>query len=82
MTMFSLNDHFDDLVKVTLVEQQTLTETDNIQQEVIDKSAKSQDFFQNNKPSERKYATTRINSRTHATKLLPVYLQKEELSLS
>ena len=63
MTMFSLNDQFDDLAKVTLVEQQTLTETVNIQQEVIDESAKSQDFFQNNKPSERKYTTTRINSR-------------------
>ena len=58
--MCSLNDQFDDLVKVTLAEQQVLTETDNIQQEVRDESAKSQDFFQNNKPSGRKYTNTKI----------------------
>ena len=62
MTTFSLNDQFN-LVKVTLAEQQSLTETDNIQQEAMDESAKSPDFFQNNKLSERKYMTTRIKLR-------------------
>ena len=51
MTTFSKNNQFNDLVKVTLAEQQTLTETENIQQKVMDKSAKSPDFFQNNKLS-------------------------------
>ena len=62
MTTFSIGDRFNELVKDTLSEKQTLTEqTDNV--EMIDKSAKSQDFFQYNKPSERKYTTTRIKSR-------------------
>ena len=64
MTTFTINDQFDGLVKVTLSEQQTLTgNSDSIQQEMTDGSAKSQDFFQNNKSSERKYTTTRIKSK-------------------
>ena len=62
ITAFSITDQFNELVKVTLSEKQALTEqTDNV--EMINKSAKSQDFFQNNKPSERKYTTARIQSR-------------------
>ena len=58
-----INDQFNELVKVALSEQQALTEnSDSIQQEMIDESAKSPDFFQNNKPSEGKYTTTRIKS--------------------
>ena len=53
MTTFSLNNQFDKLVKVTLAEQQTLTKTDNMQQKVVDESAKSQDFSLNNKPSQK-----------------------------
>ena len=56
--MFSLNGQFNNLVKVILAEQQTLTKTDNIQQEMMDKSAKSPDFFQkiyNNKNKIKKY---------------------------
>ena len=52
MTTFSLNNQFDKLVKVT-AEQQTLTKTDNMQQKVMDESAKSQDFSLNNKPSQK-----------------------------
>ena len=41
MTMFSINDQFNKLVKVTLSEQQALTEnSDSKQQEMIDGSAK------------------------------------------
>ena len=63
-TTFSINDQFNELSKVTLLEQQTLTEnSDSIQQEMIERSAKSPDFFHDNKPSERKYTTARIKSR-------------------
>ena len=78
MTLFNLNEQFEDLVKVTLAEQQTLTETDNIQQEVMDESAKSPDFFQNNKPSERKYTTTRIKSRNFLSNISYVGINKED----
>ena len=78
MTLFNLNKQFEDLLKVTLAEQQTLTETDNIQQEVMDESAKSPNFFQNNKPSERKYTTTRIKSRNFLSNISYVGINKED----
>ena len=46
MTMFSVNDRFNKLVKVTLSEKQELTQNNNtIQQQMIGESAKSPDFF-------------------------------------
>ena len=64
MIMFSINNEFSELVNMTLSKQQALTEnSDSIQQEMIDRSAKSPNFFQDNKPSERRYTTTRIKSR-------------------
>ena len=79
MTTFSINDQFDELVKVTLLKQQTLTEnSDSIQQEMIDGSAKSPDFFQNNKSSERKYTTTRIKSRNFLSNISYVGINKED----
>ena len=65
-------------MKVTLEEQQTLTETGNIQQEVMDESAKSQDFFQNNKPSERRCTTTRVKSRNFLSNISYVGINKED----
>ena len=54
MTALSLNDPFNELVKRTLPEKQALTENnDSIQQEMIDESAKSPEFFQDNKPPEK-----------------------------
>ena len=51
--MTTLNNQFNELMKVTLEEKQALTDDKNdIQQEVMDKSAKSPDFFRdNNKPN-------------------------------
>ena len=72
MTPFSINYQFNKLVKVTLSEKQALTEqqvTDNNIQ-MVDKSAKSPNFFQNNKPWERKYTTTTIKSRTFFCRIL------------
>ena len=63
ITAFSITDQFNELVKVTLSEKQALTEQTDNNVEMINKSAKSQDFFQNNKSSERKYTTARIQSR-------------------
>ena len=77
MTTFSLNDQFN-LVKVTLAEQQSLTETDNIKQEVMDESAKSPDFFQNSKLSERKYTTTRIKFRCFLSNISYVGINKKD----
>ena len=54
--MFNLNDEFNKLVKVKLLEKQVLTEKENkdsIQQEMIDESTKSLNFFQENKPPEK-----------------------------
>ena len=79
MTTFSINDQFDGLVKLTLSEQQTLTgNSDSIQQEMTDGSAKSQDFFQNNKSSERKYTTTRIKSKKILSNISYVGINKED----
>ena len=64
MIMFSIKNEFSELVNMTLSKQQALTEnSDSIQQEMIDRSAKSPNFFQDNKPPERRYTTTRIKSR-------------------
>ena len=53
----SLKDQFNELEKVTLAEKQALTEENsnknNMQQEMIDKPAKSPDFFQDNKATNK-----------------------------
>ena len=61
ITLF--NEQFNEIVKMTLSERQHVNDqTDgdgNIQ--VVDKSAKSQDFFQDNNSLGKKYTTARIN---------------------
>ena len=44
----------------------------------MDESGKSQDFFLNNRPSERKYTTTRINSRNFLSNISYVGINKED----
>ena len=67
ITTCSINDQLNELVKVALWKKQALTENrDSIQQEITDESAKSPDFFRDNKPTEKtekKYMTARIKSR-------------------
>ena len=53
-----------------------MEQTDNV--EMIDESAKSQDFFQDNKLSERKYTTTRIKSRNFLSNIAYVGINKED----
>ena len=78
MKMFSINNEFSELVNMTLLKQQALTEnSDRIQQEMIDWSAKSPNFFQDNKPSERKYTTRRIKSRNFLSNIQYTGINKE-----
>ena len=78
--MTSFNQHFNELVKVTLSERKQINnQTDgnkNIQ--VVDESAKSQDFFQDNNPLGRKYATTQIKSRNFLSNIVYVGINKED----
>ena len=89
MTSFSLNQEFDELVKVTLAEkQQVLDNNSNNRNEnknkpdMTDGTAKSPDFFQDNKlsdkRSERKYTTTRIKSRNFLSNISYVGINKED----
>ena len=54
-TTYSPNEQFDELVKVTLAEKQLLEESnkEKISPDVMDGSAKSPNFFLNNKPLKR-----------------------------
>ena len=81
--MTTFNQEFNDLVKVTLSEQQYIkTETqsntndENIQD--MDQSGKSQDFFQDNNVIGKKYTTTRIKSRNFLSNIAYVGINKED----
>ena len=63
MTLFNVGEQFNELVKVTHSEKQMMTDPTNNNVQLIDESAKSQDFFQDNNPPGKKYTTTRIKSR-------------------
>ena len=81
--MTTFNQKFNDLVKVTLSEQQRLkTETEskindeNIQD--MDESAKSQNFFQDINSNGKKYTATRIKSRKFVSNIAYVGINKED----
>ena len=78
--MTTFNEQFKKLVKVTLAERQRLedqTDRDkNIQ--VMDESAKSQDFFQDNKDIGKRCSTTRIKSRNFLSNIAYVGINKED----
>ena len=83
MTTFSQN--FNNLVTATLLaeEQETKTETDNLNDEKtqvldMDESAKSQDFFEDNNAIKVKYTTTRIKSRNFLSNIAYVGINKED----
>ena len=84
--MTSIKEQFNELVKITLAEKQQLTENDNnednLQPELMDKSAKSPDFFQDNKSSvektEQKYTTTNIKSQNFLSSISYVSINKED----
>ena len=79
--MTTLNDQFNELLKVAVKEKQALTDNKNdIQLEVMDKSAKAPILFHDNnnfnKP-ERKHTTTRIKSRNFLLNISYVGVNKE-----
>ena len=67
--MTTFNEQFNELVKVTLSERQKVnyqSDSDkNIQ--VMDESAKGQDFFQDNNTLGKRYITMRIKSRNFSS---------------
>ena len=85
MTSFSLNQEFEELVKATLTEKQTVTNSKSKnksdQEDMTDGSAKSPDFFQDNKSVKklkRKYTTTHIKSRNFLLNISYVGINKED----
>ena len=78
MPRYSLNKQFKELVKVTLEEKRQM-EQNNDTMTMIDESAKSQDFFQNDKDKkERRYTTTRIKSRDFLSNIAYVGIKRED----
>ena len=78
MPRYSLNKQFKELVKVTLEEKRQM-EQNNDTMTMIDESAKSQDFFQNDKDKkERRYTTTRIKSRDFLSNIAYVGINRED----
>ena len=76
MTTFNIGEQFNELVKVTLSKKQALTEHADGNIEMIGESVKKRVFFQSNKPSERKYITTRIKSRNFLSNIAYVGISK------
>ena len=54
MTSIGIGNQFNELVKVTLSEKQAMTDQTDNNVQMIDESAKSQDFFQDNNPPGKK----------------------------
>ena len=79
LKMVLFNEQFNELVKVTLSERQYIKndQTDGKIQDV-NKSAKSQDFFQDNNPLGKKYTTTQIKSRNFLSNITYVGINKED----
>ena len=78
--MTKFNKQFNELVKVTRQERQQLNDQtdgdENIQ--VMDESAKSQDFFQDNNALGKRYTTTCIKSRNFLSNIAYVGINKED----
>ena len=90
MTSFSLNQEFDELVKVTLAEKQQILDNSNRNNsnenenkpDMTGRLAKSPNFFQDNKSSnkrsERKYTITHVKSRNFPSNISYVGINKED----
>ena len=61
--MTSFNEQLNELVKMTLTEAMKNQTDDDVNLQVVDESAKSQDFFQGNNPVGKRYTTACIKSR-------------------
>ena len=85
MASFSLNQEFKELVKAALTEKQLIPNNNNNnkseQKDMMDESAKSLAFFQDNKSikkPERKCTTTHIKSRNFLSNIYYVGINKED----
>ena len=78
--MTSFNKQFNELVKVTLSGKEQLNNStyDDENLQVIDGSAKSQDFVQDNNTLGKRYTTTRIKSRNFLSNIAYVGINKED----
>ena len=78
--MTTFNKQFNELVKVTLQERQQLNDQTNGDEniQVMDGSAKSQDFFQDNNVPGKRYTTTRNKSRNFLSNIAYVGINKED----
>ena len=76
----SFDEQFNESVKATLSEKQQLSNStyDNENLQVMDKSAKRQDFFQDNNTLGKRYITTRIKSRNFLSNIAYVGINKED----
>ena len=61
--MTTLGEQFNKLVEVAMSAGQTQPDPTMEDVQIVDESAKSQDFFQDNKAIGKKYTTMRIKSR-------------------
>ena len=61
MTSIGIGNQFNELVKVTLSEKQAMTDQTDNNVQMIDESAKSQDFFQDNNPPGKKTIQRELN---------------------
>ena len=64
-------------MKITLTETTKNQADDDVNLQVLDKSAKSQDFFQDNNPPGKRYTNTRIKSRNFLSNIAYVGINKE-----
>ena len=76
--MATFNEQFNELVKVTLSEKQQRDQRDDKNLKIMDESAKSQDFFQDNNAPGKRYTTTRIKSRNFLFNIAYVGINKED----
>ena len=79
MTTYNLNNYFEELVKETLEEKKQMEQNDDTVT-MIDESAKTQDFFQNNrcKKEKEKCTSTRIKSRNFLSNIVYVGINRED----
>ena len=78
MTSIGIGNQFNELVKVTLSEKQAMTDQTDNNVQMIDESAKSQDFFQDNNQPGKKNNTTWIKSRNFLSDIAYVGINKED----
>ena len=78
--MTSFNEQFSELAKATLLEKQQLNNTtyDDENMQVMDESAKSQDFIQGNNTLGKRHTTMRIKSRNFLSNIAYVGINKED----